>query len=113
MSKELVIKDWNIESVRGYKPITTCYTDFSIADNFGEKAIKDTYKMAIDNWKNDIKYLTEIAMALNWKSWEHADGNKEYCSLYNDLFYEVQEMVLGDNSNYSKEDIAYYLKTTD
>ena len=34
------IKDWNIKELTGYEPITSFYRDFSIADNFGIKAIK-------------------------------------------------------------------------
>ena len=30
----MTIKDWKIEELTGYKPISTFYTDFSIADNF-------------------------------------------------------------------------------
>lgn len=29
------IKTWNIEAMTGYKPRTTFYEDFSIADHFG------------------------------------------------------------------------------
>ena len=35
----------------GYKPITTFWDDFSIADRFGISAIKDTYKRAFEEWK--------------------------------------------------------------
>ena len=37
---EITYKDWNIEAMTGYKPITTFYMDFSIADKFGVAAIK-------------------------------------------------------------------------
>ena len=33
------IKVWNIEAMTGYKPRTTFYEDFSIADAFGGTAI--------------------------------------------------------------------------
>lgn len=29
------VKTWNIEAMTGYKPRTTFYEDFSIADHFG------------------------------------------------------------------------------
>ena len=58
---------WGIESQCGYKPITTFWQDFSIADNFGVKAVKDTYKRAFSEWKTNYKYLTELVMVLNWK----------------------------------------------
>lgn len=73
------IKDWNIEALTGYKPITTFYTDFSIAEPFGESAIKDTYERAFKIWKSDYKYLTELVMVLNWKCWEHEDDTFANC----------------------------------
>lgn len=61
------VKTWNIEAMTGYKPISTFYEDFSIADAFGESAIRGTYKRAMASWKTDYKMLTELVMALNWK----------------------------------------------
>lgn len=48
------IKTWNIEAMTGYKPITTFYEDFSIADAFIWKepnAVKDTFRRAFAGWK--------------------------------------------------------------
>lgn len=42
------IKNLNIENETGYKPITTFYQDFSIADKLGLDAIKDTFKRAFN-----------------------------------------------------------------
>ena len=42
------VKTWNIEQMTGYKPQTTFYEDFSIADMFGINAIKDTYKRGLE-----------------------------------------------------------------
>ena len=39
---------WNIEAITGYKPITTFWMDFSIADNFGKSAVKDTFNRAFE-----------------------------------------------------------------
>ena len=80
------VANWNIEEMTGYKPITTFYTDFSIADGFGVDAIKDTYKRAFEEWKSDYKYLTELVMVLNWKIAEHYESNMEYAKVYNDLW---------------------------
>lgn len=35
----------------GYEPISTFWTDFSIADTFGKEAVKDTYERAFAEWK--------------------------------------------------------------
>ena len=51
---DMIIKTWNIESMTGYKPRTTFYEDFSIADHFGGPAIRDTYCRAFNAWQNNI-----------------------------------------------------------
>ena len=107
----MTITDWNIENITGYKPITTFYTDFSIADAFGKAAILDTYQRAFDSWKEDIKYITELVMVLNWKCWEHYDkGNSAYSILYEDLYHKLDGYVL---DNFTGDDVTYYLRTTD
>ncbi len=103
--------NWNIEEMTGYKPITTFYSDFSIADAFGVDAIKDTYQRAVKEWKENIKYMTELVMVLNWKCWEYFDkGNSTYSMLYSDLYYKLDAYVL---DNFGSEDVSYYLNTID
>ena len=105
------ITDWNIEAMTGYKPISTFYTDFSIADRFGTAAIEDTYKRAFEGWKEDYKMLTELVMALNWKIWEHYDaGSERYARLYNDLWEKSARYA---EENLKGEELSYYYRTTD
>lgn len=101
--------DWNIEEMCGYKPISTYFSDFSIAERFGIDAIKDTYDRAMKYWGEDIKWATEIAMVLNWKTWQH-DGNTELCQLYYDLWQKTHEYV---NEHFEGDDLTYYYRTTD
>ena len=105
------MRTWNIEALTGYKPITTFYEDFSIADRFGRSAILDTYKRAMSEWKHDYKYLTELVMALNWKIWEHYDtGNEAYTALYNDLWSRAEEYA---STHLEGEELNYYYRTID
>lgn len=101
--------DWNIEEMTGYKPISTFYTDFSIADKFGISAIKDTYNRCKKYWCNDYKYLTELVMVMSWKSFEH-QNNYEYCKLYSDLYYELDEYAC---NTLKGDELSYYFRTTD
>lgn len=55
MDITLKLPRWNIEEMCGYKPFTTFWDDFSIADNFGIDAICDTYNRAFQEWKTDYK----------------------------------------------------------
>ena len=106
----MLIKTFDSEGMFGYKQITTFYEDFSIADNFGLDAIKDTYKRAFNEWKSDYKYLTELVMVLNWKMWEHGGSNREYTALYNDLWCEADRYAC---ENLKGEELSYFYKTTD
>lgn len=105
------ISMWNIEDFNGYKPITTFWQDFSIADVFGVNAVKDTFKRAFNEWKNDYKYLTELSLVLNWKSWEHNDkGNYELSRLYSELWEKVDNYAY---SHLNEEGKRYYWEKTD
>lgn len=106
----MILPDWNIEAMTGYVPKTTFYMDFSIADKFGEAAIEDTYKRAFDEWKNNIEYLTELVMVLNWKIFEHHGTNDKLAGLY-DKLWKAADLWCMENLN--GEDLMYYLRTTD
>ena len=106
----MFIKTWNIEEMTGYKPITTFYEDFSIADRFGISAIKDTFKRAFENWKDNYEYLTELVMALNWKIWEHYENNEKIARVYSDLWEKADEYAM---DNLKGEELRYFLSTTD
>lgn len=104
------VVNWNIEEMTGYKPITTFYTDFSIADGFGVDAIKDTYKRAFEEWKSDYKYLTELVMVLNWKIAEHYESNMEYAKVYNDLWTKADAYAC---EHLKGVELDYFYSTTD
>lgn len=55
----------------GYDLITTFWGDFSIADKYGIAGVKDTYKRAFNEWKDDYKFFTELTLVLNHKIWQH------------------------------------------
>lgn len=104
------IKTWNIEAMTGYSPITTFYEDFSIADHFGVDAIKDTYNRAMEAWKDDYKYLTELVMALNWKCWEHYEDDERIAKLYDELWRKADQYAC---ENLKGEELSYFFRTTD
>lgn len=104
------MKNWKIEEMTGYKPITTFYMDFSIAEQYGIQAIKDTYTRAFDEWQKDYKYITELVMVLNWKIYEHYKTNKKLAEVYNDLWEELDSWVC---ENFNEEELSYYLRITD
>ena len=91
------IKVWNIKAETGYEPMYTFYEDLSIAEKFGLGAVQETYDTIMKNWSNDYKALTEFVMALNWKTWEHADKegrcSSKLCELYIKLFEKAEDYM--------------------
>lgn len=105
-----VIKTWDIEAMTGYKPQTTFYEDFSIADRFGVSAVKDTYRRCFRDWKDDYVYLTELVMALNWKIWEHYETNEELAKVYDKLYWETNDYAY---ENLKGDELNYFIRITD
>lgn len=105
----IAFRNWNIEAMTGYHPISTFYMDFSIADAFGKSAVKDAYKRAFAGWKGNYKMLTELVMVLNWKSWEH-ERNEALCDLYIDLYEKARDYAI---ENLKGDELRYFWETTD
>lgn len=101
---------WTGAEEIGYKPKTTFWDDFSMADKFGPEAVKDTYNRAFNEWKTDYIYLTELVLVLNHKSWQYVDDRPELSALYEELYFTADEYAL---DNLTGEDKQYYLATTD
>lgn len=103
--------DWNIEEMCGYKPKTTYFTDFGIAERLGVKAVKDTYSRAFRAWSKNIEWMTELVMVFNWKIHEHHMlGNEGWIEVYTELFDKAREYV---ETHFTGDDLAYYYRTTD
>ena len=102
---------WNSELEIGYTQKTTFWMDFSIADNFGQDAVRDTYNRAFKMWKDSVIYLTELVLVLNRKCWQwNDDGNAALSDLYSDLFYKTQAYAY---ENLKGADLDYFWRTTD
>ena len=100
-----------METPNGYKFQTTFWQDFSIADAFGIKAVKDTFKRAFEEWKTNYIYLTELVLVMNWKTWQWYEKNNEsLAKVYND-FYEKADDYAMDNLQGSELD--HFLSVTD
>lgn len=118
---EIKITDWDIEKLTGYKPKTTFYSDFSIADKFGLGAIKDTFDRSFNEWKENAEYITELTTVLNWKCWEHYHRcNKElppFCENHNEIgqWYKDKyyEMIDWADENLKGDDLTYFYSTID
>lgn len=95
-------------SVQDFK--TTFWSDFSIADRFGNNAIQDTFDRAFNEWKTDYIYLTELVIVLNWKMWDYYKKDTAKAMLYNKLY---EQASLYAEENLQGEQLKYYYNMTD
>ncbi len=98
-----------------YEYQTAFWDDFDIADRFGVETIRDTYKRAKAEWKDNRIYGTELSMVLNHKCWywyskPRSKLGDEYGKLYAELWEEFDNWIL---DNWKGEKLRYYLKITD
>ena len=94
-----------------YECKTTFWEEFSIAEHFGEEAIRDAYKRAKAEWSTDRIYGTELSLVLNHKCWYwYEKQDMRLSQLYGTLWEEYHDWVL---ENWKGEDLGYYLRITD
>ena len=101
---------------------TTFWLDFSIADRFGEEAVRDTYERAFNEWKSDIRYMTALCIVLNHKIWQLYEVNEKLARVYDELWKKCDGYILDcENAgtlkekyvNFNKEEVAYFIRATD
>ena len=94
----------------GYEMQTTFLQDFAIADRFGISAVKDTYKRAFNEWKNNYIQLTELVIALNLGIWKLYGKNDALAKVYNDLWEEADEYAC---THLKGEELSFFYRVTD
>lgn len=94
----------------GYETKTTFFNDFFIANQFGINAVKDTFRRAFNEWKNNIVYISELAIVMSCMSCSYYKRNTELMELYSDYYHKVDDWVF---KHFKDKDIMYYLQVTD
>ena len=89
---------------------TTFWSDFSIADAFGDDAIKDTFKRAFKEWKTNVEYLAELVLVLNWKGWQWYQKLDERAELHFELYEQANDYAY---DNLTGDDLNYHFSVTD
>lgn len=103
----MTYKEWCRNNL-GYETITTYFMDFSIAEAFGESAIRDTFKRAMLN--KDYKMMTELCMVLNHKIWFNYESNEPLAMLYQELWEKCDNWCV---KNLKGKELKYFYSTTD
>lgn len=90
---------------------TTFWSDYTIAECFGNKAIYETYNRTFNEWKNNLVYITELVIVLNWKCWNwYERKNITRSKIYAELYEKTHDWCL---DNLKGKDLEYYLRQVD
>ena len=96
--------------------LTTTFTgDFNIAEDIsGLKGVRSTFATAFNEWKDDVRYMANLAIVTNMKCWEHyGSGNEELSREYGEEYHRVNDWVWSEESGFTKEEREYYFTYTD
>lgn len=98
-----------------YERKTTYTSDFSLAEWCvpieGMKAISETLKNALENWRDNVEWMAEIMIVLCMKAWEHhARRNINYADMYSELYLMMKDLYFDwfDEANPKCEEAAQY-----
>lgn len=94
----------------GYKMQTTFFEDFAIADVFGLKAIDETFNISFNNYKNNLIYITELAIVMSNKSCEWYGKDEERMNRYADYYHHVDDWCM---KHFKGDELKFYLEATD
>lgn len=91
------------------------WSEFDFVELRGEEAIKRLAKAEYENFKDDIKGITDLVMVINHKSWAWYElHNDKLCEIYADLYYEYYEKVINYLEKLNREDeLTYFIRTLD
>ena len=88
----------------------TFYQDFQIADRFGEKGVRDTYKRVRQEWLENPSAWGEVVCALNWRLWDLHKTDEKMATVYQELWQEAQDLGWKTYENDSEKSSIYFRK---
>ena len=100
-----------LEKMLDFKFETTFWEEFSIAEGEdGADGVKEHYEKVFDQWKGNLRYLTELVLVLNIKIFIWYGVDDSIGQMYDQLWQETDEYAL---ETLKGNDLHYYLSTLD
>ena len=109
MSRKLYEKQV-LEETFDFKLESTFWEEFSIAEDYGSEGVREHYDLVFSQWKDNVKYLTELVLVLNLKLFTWFRVDDELGKLYEDLYVDADSYAL---STLDGDDLHYFLHTLD
>ena len=99
-----------LEKEFDYKFETTFWEEFSISDQYGSDGVIEHYNQVFEQWKDNLKYLTELVLVLNWKIFQWYQVDDDLGLTYDQLWKMTDSYAM---ENLKGDDLHYYLHTLD
>lgn len=98
------------EETLGFEFETSFWEEFSIAEQYGAKGVKEHFNIAFPQWKDNLEFLTELVLVLNLKVavWFGVDDS---LGMTYDALWRMADGYAMDNLK--GDDLHYYLSTLD
>lgn len=99
-----------LEKEFNYKFETTFWEEFSIADQYGPEGVLEHYNLVFDQWKDNLMYLTELVLVLNWKIYQWYQVDDTLGMTYDELWKRTDSFAM---DTLKGEDLHNYLSVLD
>ncbi len=107
---EVLLQKQALEKQFNYNFRTSFWMEFSIAENYGVEGIFEHYNLVFDQWKNNLEYLTELVLVLNWKIYQWYQVNDSLGHTYDALWRKTDSYAM---ETLKGDDLHYYLSVLD
>lgn len=108
--RKAILDKQYFERTLGFKFDSTFFEEFSIAEQYGPKGIREHFNLVFREWKDNLKYVMELVQVLNLKVATWFGKDDDLGMTYDELWHIADSYVF---ENYSKEDLQTYLHTLD
>ena len=99
-----------LEKQLHFKFESSFWEEFSIAENYGSDGIREHYRIVFDQWKDNLRFLTELVLVLNLKIFFHYGKDDSIGQTYDELWEQTDAYAL---ETLKGDDLHYYLSTLD
>lgn len=107
---QAIFERWMNECQPWRKTVSAFASDFAIADPFGKPAVKDTFKRAFDEWKNNPVMMAEMCVTLNLAVNRYYELDDDWYEMYLSLFEKAYNWCL---DNYKGDDFDKWYEIVD
>ena len=107
---KILLEKLSLEKMLDYKFESTFWEEFSIAEDYGSEVVRDHWNLVFEQWKDNLKFLTELDLVLNIKIFIWYGVDDSIGKMYDQLWKETDGYAL---DTLKGEDLHYYLSTLD